>query len=448
MKKAAVLLTLLLALLSACSESGPEVASFSTSDANPVTGQRIRLAVYATSDNQLGYYPMLYYWNCDGGILEYGGLTSSAPYWIVSETPGSHSATCLIKDETDKLGVMPFSVTVQPRSLETLDADGLSGSFASGLVTDPNVLIGGVYARLTNDKVWYFSTTAAYETNLDLATDQELLGFTASKTSYSGKVYDTICAVSQADEGAGSYGYLLTILYLDKATAYDLDELLVSSALPTTAGFINCIAVQGDVIWFGTDDGIYALSQTYASEYYTDYYGELEPASTAIAVNKIVIKDGITYAATSNGIYRFDSAADDPSFVQITQSAGENVSSLLVQKTGDDQYRLWTVAAGAVKYYDQTMDTERVFSVTAPTDATYGLAPVNNSLTLDLQGRIWNGKFYLDSKDATSWSEKNTDDEGGVLVLSNPTESIVSPEGLLYLFEGGTLKVWGKKYTE
>jgi len=448
LKKAAAVLTLLLALLSACSESGPEVASFSTSDANPVTGQRIRLAVYATSDNHLGLYPMLYYWNCDGGTLEYGGPTSSAPFWIVPETPGNHSATCLIKDDTDKLGAMPFGVTVQARSLETLAADGVTNTFAAGLVTDPNVLIGGVYARTTGNKVWYFSTTAAYQTTLALATTQELLSFAASKTSYSGKVYDTICAVSQTDEGAGSYGYLLTILYLDEATAYDLDDLLVSSALPTTAGFINCIAVQGDVIWLGTDDGVYALSQTYGTEYYTDYYGELDPATTAIVVNKIVIKDGITYAATSNGIYRFDSAADDPQFVQITPSAGENVSTLLIQETDDDQYRLWTVAGGGVKYYDQTMDSERVFSVTAAVDATYGLAPVSNSLTMDLQGRIWNGKYNLASKDATSWNEKNTDDEGGVLALGDPTETIVSPEGLLYLFEGGTLRVWGKKYTE
>ncbi|MEA2101666.1 MAG: hypothetical protein U9P80_03710, partial [Thermodesulfobacteriota bacterium] len=126
------------------------------------------------------------------------------------------------------------------------------------------------------------------------------------------------------------------------------------------------------------------------------------------------------YLATTTGIYECDKA--DPQITTaFSEYPGNNPQSIYL----DTDNQIWSIASGKVY-------KANVLSGSQP-------GYVANSLDQDLYGRIWCGGYA--TEDGFEWENlsgiDDTDDE--------IVESLVSPEGLVYLRStSGCLYVWGK----
>ena len=440
MKKAAAVLALAFALLSACSDSGPQVTNASSTDMAPVAGQRVKLDLYAVTDDFRGTYPMLYDWSCNGGLLEYVENTSPIAYWTAPDSAGSYSVTCNIKDNSNS-NKFTWNLAVTPRTLAEIT---ISGTAFSGLLAkDANTAIGGIYAATNTNKVWYYSANSAYQTSLSLAADQTLVAMTAWKMSAYGYSYDTIYAASKSTTATPTT-YSITALYGGKNYAI---------TPPNTAYEINAVEVSGDYLLIGTaGHGLAAMYLSGGAA--TDESSSFSGIPSGATINSFAIKDNYLYAATEDGIYMMDCKASLHAFTLVKDNAGGAVTtddvkakSIALRKKTDTQYELWTVTSNTtpnrVWRYTVNLTSSRAISNVTATDVADA---TGTSLAVDLKNQVWNGRRYFSDTDS-SFHDIADGSSADFSAIASSSSSIVSPEGLLYLIDSGRLWVWGKKYS-
>ncbi|MEA3222962.1 MAG: hypothetical protein U9P49_07340 [Thermodesulfobacteriota bacterium] len=373
------IIVIVAALIYGCSSSGPEITYVNTSDAAPVTGQRILLQANSIVDR----YPIRYIWAATGGVLEDEDANRYWTYWIAPKDPGEYTVSCTVIDDGDDQETAFFDIDVKQREKKTLLEQG-----ALCMAKDRSAKTGGIWAS-TNDDIWYFSSSG--ESNIGWGDK-----FTAiAIQKYSSYYYYTYHIIWGAVENKIHY----------YRSSDDTGTMTCEGC-----GAINAMEVDGSILWVGADNGLYKCSTaTYTCE---------DTTITDTKVCDIYVGEDLTLAATTTGIYTLDA---DGNTWEVKYSG--DTCAVTVDGDGD----IWSITDDEVMKENE--DKSGLNKLDPQPDY------VAASLDIDLLDRIWCGKYYWDG-DISTWQDPTGIEE-------SVEESIVSPEGLVYLRStSGALFCW------
>ncbi|MCD6570013.1 MAG: hypothetical protein J7L53_04860 [Deltaproteobacteria bacterium] len=327
-------------LIYGCSSSGPEITYVNTSDAAPVTGQRILLQVNSIVDR----YPIRYIWAATGGVLEDENTSNYWTYWIVPKDPGKYTVRCTVIDDEGGNETVNFDIDVKSRTKEKLLEQ------ASCMAKDGGAKISGIWAS-TDDDIWYFSSGG--ESNIgwgDEFTAIAIQGY----SSYYYYMYHTIWGAKDNE------------IYYYRSS----DE--TGTMTCEDCGTINAMEIDGSILWVGADNGLYKCS---TATYTCDTTDITEQ------VYDIYVGEDLTLVATSTGIYTLD--ADD--------TWKKKYSGDTCAVTVDSDGNIWSVVDDAGNKV-----VAKKGEILSPEDQPPDVAA---SLDIDLLDRIWCGKYCWDGQE-------------------------------------------------
>jgi len=372
-----------LCCLIGCSSSKPDITSTSISDDKPVIGQRIYLQVYGITDNP----PMQFVWSADEGELQ-GDDETYWTYWITPEETGTYTITCTISDDGSEDETAVFTLSAVDRTTQTILAGPDSDEEVICMARNRTAKLGGIWAVVRDQGLEYFSASSETESEWDG-------NFNALAVETESSYYTALTVIWGAQD--------------NQITKISTDgESIITCETCSAEDSINVLELDGSILWVGADSGLHKYDTSSA------VWDEGIPVSFPDKVYDIFNAEDLTYVATSTGLYTID---DEYSIASLD-------SGLATAVMVEDSVTVWNIIDGAVTQDGVILD-EQPPSIT-------------DSLDIDLLDRIWCGKYYWDG---SAWQDPTGIDE-----VEDPIiESMVSPEGLLYLrSDSGKLFVWGK----
>ncbi len=386
------------ALIGGCSDTDPEITETSISDSAPVIGQRILLQVDCLGDN----YPFQFHWTVTDGELEDDNDEEEYywTYWIAPATEGVYTVSCTVTDDEDHSTTTTFEISVGDRGDDGVAIEKFDNALC--MAKYRLAKLGGIRIALLDDNIQYLSADSSSEIEWGDEYEFDAMAIQGSTSSILqtiwGAVYDGVdsCSLYYYSGETGSIELV--------------DEN--NNDTPYNTGTVNDMEFDDNgILWIGADNGLYKYNTTSGSTTCTPV------ALSGKWVNDIYIGD-LTLAATSSGIYEYDNgtwSAMGAPYDATTYAVTEGTSGVI-----------WSI-----------VDEGDGKKVVKGGDTILGSQPdsVADSIDIDLLNRIWCGKYYWTG---TEWLNP-TGIEDPVII----TESLVSPEGLLYLIsESDELYSW------
>lgn len=376
-----------------CSSSDPSVLSSSASDSNPVTGQKVLFQVWGLTDNP----PLRYAWHADSGELEGWDEEQPYAYWIAPDSPATCSVTCTITDSEDNSSVQVFEVTVKPRELKTVFVDGTVSCLEKQRIS----LLGGAWVSTRDGQIRYVSSST---------------NEASSWTGVFGAMYIDLYGSSYALWGAPVSGNRISVQSSSGTAALVCQEC-------ASDGTIHDLAVDvldTDLLWIASDSGLhwYHSKSGNHGTYVADAIGkayDLFPGKRFV------------YVAADTGVFAIDGVRDDEDALlypgdscAVLEIIGDDATT---QETEDsDTVTVWHITGGEVCRNGQALPDQPPGGETVC------------SLSIDLKGNIWCGKYRWDGE---SWQVQAGLE--GVDVV----KSAASNEGIIFFqTSSGALLRW------
>lgn len=382
-----------------CSSSAPSILGSSASDSNPVTGQKVLFQVWGLSDNP----PLRYAWHADSGELEEWNEEQPYAYWIAPDSPGPCSVACTIMDSEDNSSTRVFEITVNQRELKTVLGHGTVSCLEKQRIS----LIGGAWVSTRDGQIRYISSSA-----------NEVSSWTGVFGAMYIELYFTLYGSSYSLWGAPVQGNEISV-----QSSGSTSTLVCQKCAPD--GTIHDLAadvLDTDLLWIASDSGLhwYHSKSGNHDTYEADAIGE---------THDLFSGKRFVYAAADTGIFALEGTKDDDTPLYpgdscaVLEIIGDDATTQEIEDS--DAVTVWHVTGGDVCRNGQALADQ-------PHDLPGGETIC--SLSVDLKGDIWCGKYRWDG---ASWQVQAGLEDADVV------KSAVSNEGIVYFqTASGALLRW------